>query len=197
MNIQSTPPDRRFYYLGRIIAVLELGARAHGEIRWLHLYYNYGLIPSAGLQEPLKKHSQSILPRLERNGRAALYKQTLDSLIGEFQKASGTEDPNPSFESWAYQVLKHPSYGDDSTLPTSSTPTEAAAYAHGYLEQRRALQPKRPPAPPPEKAEQYNWQYHLGRTLTWNGASNDPRLSEAFQLGLKDRRALCAHGKSR
>ena len=35
MNIQSTAPDHRFYYLGRIIAVLELGARSHGEIRSL------------------------------------------------------------------------------------------------------------------------------------------------------------------
>lgn len=52
MEIPSTtPPDRRFYYLGRIIAVLELGARAHGEVRWLHLYYSQGFVPAAGLRK--------------------------------------------------------------------------------------------------------------------------------------------------
>ena len=65
MGEESRPDNRTFYYLGRIIAVLELGARAHGEIRWLHLYYTMGLIPSAGLREPLQKHQQSVLPCLK------------------------------------------------------------------------------------------------------------------------------------
>ena len=197
MNIQSMPADRRFYYLGRIIAVLELGARAHGDVRWLHLYYDYGLIPDAGLREPLQKHSQSVLPRLERDGRADLYKNSLDSLARDLQEASGLNEPTATFDSWAGHILRDRSHGEQSTLPTSSSPADAASYAQGYLDQRRTLQPKRPAAPSPEQAEEYAWQYHLGRTITWNGAANDPRLSDAFQLGLKDRRTLCAHGKKR
>ena len=197
MNIPPAGPDRRFYYLGRIIAVLELGARAHGEIRWLHLYYNYGLIPNAGLRDPLQKHNQSVLPRLERNDRAALYKETLDSLARDLQEASGLEKPIGSFDSWVSQVLRDRQDEKDCALPKSSRPGDAAAYAQGYLDQRRILQPKRPPAPPTEEAEEYSWQYHLGRTITWNGGGNDPHLSEGFQLGLKDRRTLCAHGKRR
>ena len=197
MENPSTTPDRRFYYLGRIIAVLELGARAHGEVRWLHLYYTYGLIPSAGLREPLQKHKQSVLPDLQRNGRAALYQETLDSLARDLQEASGRENPNDSFESWSGQFLKDREHGENCALPTSLCPGDAAAYAQGYLDQRRTLQSKRPPAPPADEAEQYSWQYHLGRTITWNGAGNDPHLSEAFQLGLKDRRTLCQHGKNR
>lgn len=145
MDTQPTTPDRRFYYLGRIIAVLELGARAHGEIRWLHMYYTYGLIPSAGLREPLQKHKQSVLPDLQRNGRAALYQETLDSLARDLQEASGLENPldNPSdsFESWSGQVLKDRDDGKDDNLPNSLCPGDAAAYAQGYLDQRRTLQP--------------------------------------------------------
>ena len=91
-SLNNDSRDSRFYHLGRIIAVLELGARAHGEIRWLHLYYTRGLIPSAGLREPLQKHSQSVLPRLERNGRAALYKESLDSLANGLQEAAGLKE---------------------------------------------------------------------------------------------------------
>ena len=186
-----------FSQLGRIIAVLELGARAHGEIRWLHLYYTMGLIPSAGLRGPLQKHSQSVLPRLERNGKAALYKQSLDSLARGLQEAAGFRDPNATFDSWATQVLKDRGDEDHCGLPGRSGPGDAAEYAQGYLDQRRMLQPKRPAAPSQEEAQEYFWQYHLGRTITWNGAGNDPHLSKGFQLGLKDKRTLCDLGKRR
>ena len=157
------PTDRRFYSLGRIIAVLELGARAHGEIRWLHLYYAFGFLPHAGLREPLQKHNQSVLPRLKARGTAERYITALDRLARDLQEVSGVEDPAGAFDSWASQVLKERGYGEDSILPTNSTPADASAYAQGYLDQRRALQPKRPAPPPAEEAEGYSWQYHLGR----------------------------------
>ena len=190
MGPDSRATDRRFYYLGRIIAVLELGARAQGEIRWTHLYYSYGLIPRAGLRDPLQKHKQSVLPDLERNGRAALYKETLDSLAQDLQELVGFDEPGRSFESWASQVLKDHGDQEDSALPDSSDPADALAYAQGYLDQRKALQPKRPTSRSNGDIEDYAWQYHLGRTITWNGASNDPRLSEGFQQGLKDKREI-------
>ena len=193
----TNTPDRRFYYFGRIIAVLELGARAQVGTHWHHLYYTYGLIPSAGLSGPLQKGTQSELPDLQRKGRAALYQETLDSLARDLQEASRLENPNDSFDSWASQVLKDRGFGEHCALPTNSTPGDAPAYTQGYLDHRKALQPKRPAAPPTEEAEQYSWQYHLGRTLTWNGAGNYPHLSEAFQLGIKARRTLCAHDKKR
>ena len=68
MDFGNQSTDRRFHQLGRIIATLELGARAHGEIRWLHLYYPGGFLPHAGLREPLQKHLQSVLPALQRRG---------------------------------------------------------------------------------------------------------------------------------
>ena len=197
MNANQAHTSRRFYYLGRIVAVLELGARAHGEIRWLHLYYAKGLIPTVGLREPLQKHSQSVLPKLERNGRATLYKETLDSLARDLQEASGLQEAPSSFDSWASQALKHRDYGETGTLPRSCGPRDAVAYTQGYLDQRKTLQHNRPQAPPDEDTEEYCWQYHLGRTLTWNDADNHPHLHEAFQLGLKDRRTLCDQGKRR
>jgi len=196
MDITSQP-NTVFHHLGRIVAVLELGARAHGEIRWLHLYYAKGLTPSAGLREPLQKHSQSVLPRLQRQDRAQVYKATLDSLARDLQEASGPEQPTSSFDSWASQVLKNREYGETDTLPSSCNPGDAVDHAQGYLEQRKALQPNRPELPPAGDSEEYCWQYHLGRTLPWNGAGNDPHLHEAFQLGLKDRRALCDQGRAR
>ena len=41
-----------FYLYGRLIAVLEQGARACGEIPWLEQYYARGFFPPAGLREP-------------------------------------------------------------------------------------------------------------------------------------------------
>ena len=195
MNANPVQTTRCFHLLGRIVAVLELGARAHGEIRWLHLYYPKGLTPRAGLREPLQKHSQSVLPRLERQNRAQVYKSTLDALARDLHEASGLEQPAGCFDSWANQVLKDRNQEEPDTLPSSCRPADAVAYAQGYLEQRKALQPNRPALPPAGDSEEYCWQYHLGRTLPWNGAGNDPHLHEAFQLGLKDRKALCDQGK--
>ena len=189
--------DRQFYYLGSIIAVLALGAMAHGEIRWLHLYYTYNLIPSAALGKPLQKHKLSVLRDLQRTGRAALYQETLDALARDLQEACGLNHPSGSFKSGSRQVLKECIRGETSLLSISSCPGDAAAYVRGYLDQRRMPRPKRPAAPLAKEALEYCWQYHLGRTITWNGAGNDPHLSEAFQLGLKYKRELCKNGKKR
>ena len=59
-----------FYLYGRLIAVLEQGARACGEIPWLELYYARGFFPSAGLRQPLERHLHSVLNFLDRRGRA-------------------------------------------------------------------------------------------------------------------------------
>ena len=74
MDPDNQAPDGRFYYLGRMIAVLELDARAHGEIRLVHLYYALGFMPWAGLREPLEEHRQSALPCLEREERGEAYR---------------------------------------------------------------------------------------------------------------------------
>ena len=105
------------------------------------------MIPSAGLREPLQKHSQSVLPRLERNGRAALYKESLDSLANGLQEAAGLQDPSPALDYWATQILKDRSDEDTFGLPSSCRPADTAVYAQGYLDQRRMLQSKRPAAP--------------------------------------------------
>ena len=74
-----------FYLYGRLIAVLEQGARAQGQIPWLELYYPRGFLPWVGLREPLRKHLQSVLPFLERRGRADRYLAQLNSLANVLQ----------------------------------------------------------------------------------------------------------------
>ena len=69
-----------FYLYGRLVAVLEQGAQAHGQIPWLELYYPRGFLPWVGLREPLRNHLQSVLPFLERRGRAERYVDRLNSL---------------------------------------------------------------------------------------------------------------------
>ena len=167
MDPDNQAPDRRFHTLGCIIAVLELGARAHGEIRWLHLYYAMGFIHHAGLREPLQKHQQSVLPRLQAKGTGERYRETLDRLATELQKASGAEPPHQTFDGWASQVLKDWASGDrvETGLPGSPLPDDAVLYARGYLAKRRDLQANRPPAPPEEESLRYHWDYHLGRTM--------------------------------
>ena len=38
MDLNNHQPNPAFYHLGRLIAVLEQGARAHGEVPWLEQY---------------------------------------------------------------------------------------------------------------------------------------------------------------
>ena len=192
MTITMAASDSRFYYLGHIIALLELGARAHGDIRWTHLYYAMGFLPHAGLREPLQKHLQSVLPALQRKGTADRYSETLNQLTTELQKMAGTDPPHQNFESLATQVLKDwGTRGSVKTpLPGPPLPADAVLYAQGYLEQRRQLQQNRPSAPPDKEVQRYHWDYHLGRIMPWIGANNDPKLGPGFQQGLADQRSL-------
>ena len=188
MGDEPRPADLTFYYVGRIIAVLELGARAHGEIRWVHLYYLAGFMPQAGLREPLQKHGQSVLPRLERKGTAAAYRNTLDDLATALQSTGGQAPAYASFDSWAAQVLQD--NHQEARVRASPGPEDAVLYAEGYLDQRRALQPGRFRQTAETQSRDYLWHYHLGRTMPWNGAGNDPRLPPGFQQGLKDKWAI-------
>ena len=192
MHPVNHSPDNRFHQLGRIIATLELGARAHGEIRWIHLYYALGFLPQAGLREPLQKHLQSVLPALQAKGTGERYRETLNRLATELQEKAGSEQPHHTFDGWACQVLKGMASGDrvETELPGPPLPDDAVLYADGYLEQRRELQANRPAPPPEEEALQYYWDYHLGRIMTWIGAGNAPNLGAGFQQGLADQRAL-------
>ena len=190
MNENHNPQERPFYHLGRIIAVLELGARGHGEIRWLHRYYPTGFLGQVGLREPLQKHRQSVRPRLERQGRAETYRNTLNRLADALQETGEAPEPRRTFESWAGIVLSNKQETKDPGLPTASTPEDAPLYAQGYMVERQTLQPKRPPLPGDEDIFQFCWDYHQGRLLTWNIAGNDPGLPLGIQLAIKDRRAV-------
>ena len=178
-----------FYLYGRLIAVLEQGARAHGQIPWLELYYPRGFLPWVGLRDPLRKHMQSVLPFLERRGRADRYLAQLNSLANALQNPEGQAQDSASFDTWCTRYLSH-DRSPKPELPLKSTPRDAPLYAQGYLEERIELhQPTRPSLPPDEEIWQFCWDYHQGRLLTWNIAGNDPGLPPGVQLGIKDRRA--------
>ena len=176
-----------FYLYGRLIAVLEQGARAHGEVPWLEQYYPRGFFPPAGLREPLERHRHSVLNHLVREKRAERYMARLDTLASAL---STTEDPI-TFDTWASHYLSY----DESRrpeVPDRSTPRDAPVYAQGYLEERRELQPRRPALPQDEGLRQFCWDYHQGRHLTFNIAGNHPNLPPGTQLGIAERRALTA-----
>ena len=157
-----------FYLYGRLTAVPEQGARAQGQIPWLELYYPRGFLPWVGLRDPLRNHLQSVLPFLERRGRADRYIAQLNSLANALEN-TGEPPPDPaSFDSWCTRYLSH-DRSPKPELPLKSTPRDAPLYAQGYLAERQALQ---------------------GRLLTWNIAGNDPRLPLGFQQALADRRSL-------
>ena len=174
-----------FYLYGRLIAVLEQGARAHGEVPWLELYYARGFFPAGGLREPLERHRHSVLQFLYRRGRAKNYIARLNSLATALENG----DDSTSFDSWCSRYLSY----DESRkpeVPARSTPKDAPIYAQGYLDERLELQPHRPKLPQNEEIWQFCWDYHQGRLLTWNIAGNDPGLPPGVQLGISDRRAL-------
>ena len=178
-----------FYLYGRLIAVLEQGARAHGQIPWLELYYPRGFLPWVGLREPLRKHLQSVLPFLERRERSERYLAQLNALANALQNTEEPAQDSASFGSWCTRYLSH-DRSPKPDLPLKSTPKDAPLYAQGYLAERRSLQPQRPPLPGDEDIFQFCWDYHQGRLLTWNIAGNDPGLPPGVQLGIKDRRAI-------
>ena len=178
-----------FYLYGRLIAILEQGARAQGQIPWLELYYPRGFLPWVGLREPLRKHLQSVLPFLERRGRSDRYLAQLNSLANALQNPEGQAQDSASFDTWCTRYLSH-DRSPKPELPLKSTPRDAPLYAQGYLEERIELhQPTRPSLPPDEEIWQFCWDYHQGRLLAWNIAGNDPGLPPGVQLGIKDRRA--------
>ena len=106
------------------------------------------------------------------------------SAAGDRRPATGLRQ----FDSWAAQVLrdKH----QEARVPPSPGPEDAVLYAEGYLEQRSALQPGRARQTAETKKREYLWHYHLGRTMPWNGAGNDPRVPPGFQQALKDKWAI-------
>ena len=173
-----------FYLYGRLIAVLEQGARVHGEVPWLEQYYPRGFFPAAGLREPLERHRNSVLNFLARQERAGLYLARLDWLASAL---SASED-EITFNTWASDYLSY----DESRrpdVPGRSSPKAAQLYAQGYLDERRELQPKRPVLPQDENLWQFCWDYHQGRHLTFNIAGNSPNLPPGTQLGIADRRS--------
>ena len=155
-----------FYLYGRLTAVLEQGARAHGQIPWLELYYPRGFLPWVGLHESLQKHLQSVLPFLERRGRSDSYLARLNSLANALQNSEEPPPDSASFNSWCTRYLSH-DRSPKPELPLKSTPRDAPLYAQGYLVERQTLQPKRPPLPGDEDLFQFCWDYHQGRLLTW------------------------------
>ena len=168
-----------------------IGARAHGEIRWVHLYYALGFLHWAGLREPLQKHQQSVLPALERKGTGERYRQANAGLTGHQFPAGSGSPPAPGKLLFLGQYRAgHKSDAPLIGLPTSSLPQDTPVYARGYLDQRRILQAKRPPPPAEAGNILYHWDYHLGRLMPWKGAGNDPKLGSGFQLGLADQREL-------
>ena len=180
-----------FYLYGRLIAVLEQGGRGHDDIQWLELYYPRGFFPWVGLTGPLQKHRQSVLPFLERQGRAQRYVKRLNALATALQPTADQPERFPTFDTWASHYLSY----DESRrpeVPDRSTPRDAPLYAQGYLDERIELQPNRPAFPQEEDRWQFCWDYHQGRHLTFNIAGNSPNLPPGTQLGIADRRALTA-----
>ena len=159
-----------YYLYGRLIAVLEQGARTHGEVPWLEQYYPRGFLPAAGLREPLERHRHSVLNDLMRQRRAQRYTARLDSLAS----ALSNSEEETTFDTWASHYLSY----DESRrpeVPDRSTPRDAPLYAQGYLDERIELQPNRPAFPQEEDRWQFCWDYHQGRHLTFNIAGNSPQ----------------------
>ena len=123
-----------YYLYGRLIAVLEQGARAHGEVPWLEQYYPRGFFPLAGLREPLERHRHSVLNYLTRRDRAATYMARLNWLAS----ALDSSDETITFNTWASQCLSYderrrPEVPDRSTRKTLRyTPRAAWTNAGSY-----------------------------------------------------------------
>ena len=119
-----------FYLYGRLIAVLEQGARAQGQIPWLEFYYPRGFLPWVGLREPLRKHLQSVLPFLERRGRSDRYLAQINSLANALENTGEPPQDSASFDTWCTRYLSH-DRSPKPELPLKSTPRDAPLYAQG------------------------------------------------------------------
>ena len=176
-----------FYLYGQLIAVLEQGARAQGQIPWLELYYPRGFLPWVGLREPLRNHLQSVLPFLERRGRAERYIAQLNSLANALQNSEEQPQDSASFNSFCT------GYCPTTAAPSPNFPTTPRPGTRRCTP-RATWMNARPSSPSATAARrrdlfQFCWDYHQGRLLTWNIAGNDPGLPPGVQLGIRDRRA--------
>ena len=76
---------------------------------------------------------QSVLPFLERRGRADRYLARLNSLANALQNSEEPAPDSASFGSWCTRYLSH-DRSPKPELPLKSTPRDAPLYAQGYLD---------------------------------------------------------------
>ena len=143
----SRPGDRR------------TGPRAstHSNIRWGELHWGLGCMPRPHLREPLQKHQQSVLPRLEKRRRAELCKEWLDLLIKHLEEEGGVAPPYLPFESWGGQLLSDGNHEVELGLLNSPLLQDAPIYDQGCLGKCKDLQRKRPAAPGEGKSLHYHY----------------------------------------
>ena len=127
-------------YYGQLIAVLEQGARAQGQIPWLELYYPRGFLPWVGLHEPLRKHMQSVLPFLERQERADSYLARLNSLANALENTGEPPQDLASFDTWCTRYLSH-DRSPKPELPLKSTPRARRCTPRATLKNARPSSP--------------------------------------------------------
>ena len=58
----ETSEMQPFYLYGRLIAVLEQGARGHDDIQWIELYYPRGFLPWVGLPHSCRSTGSRYCP---------------------------------------------------------------------------------------------------------------------------------------
>ena len=136
-----------FYLYGRLIAVLEQGARAQGQIPWLELYYPRGFLPWVGLREPLRNHLQSVLPFLERRERAEQLPCPASTCTGQRPaKLRRTSTKTRKALTPGAPVTCPTTAAPSPNFPTNPRPGTRRSYAQGYLVERQTLQPQAPTA---------------------------------------------------
>ena len=82
-------------------------------------------MPRAHLRDPLQKNQQSVLPRLEKQGKTNHYKECLGRRSKLLQEAGGVAPPYLVFKSWSGQLLSDKHHAGEARLPTNSLAQDA------------------------------------------------------------------------
>ena len=132
-------------YYGQLIAVLEQGARAQGQIPWLELYYPRGFLPWLGLHEPPAK-TPAVRPPLPGTPGTLRQLPCPPQLAG--QRPAKLRRVTTGLSKLQQRCTRYLSHdrSPKPELPHKSTPRDAPLYAQGYLVERQSLQPKLPTA---------------------------------------------------
>ena len=173
---------------GQLLALLEHRAHLHGSIVELYMYFQRGLHPQLTFPQLVGRDLRTVQPHLTATGRDQPHLNTLNKIVQKLQADQPEETRTPYYVTWA-RALSSIKNQPRPELPSINM-GQIFLYTQGYLDQRRELDPTRPPPPDPFQTRLYHWHYYAGRLISYRIAASHPDRTPAELLAIADSQEL-------